>query len=42
MHLRFWHWQQIAIELVNGIPIGSKGGWKNHVAVESKLSWVCF
>ena len=27
--------------VVDGIPIGGKGCWKNHVAVESKLSWAC-
>jgi hypothetical protein len=26
---------------VDGIPIGGKGSWKNHVTVESKLSWAC-
>jgi hypothetical protein len=26
---------------VDGIPIGGKGSWKNHVAVEHELSWAC-
>jgi hypothetical protein len=27
--------------IVDGIPIGGKGSWKNHVMVECKLSWAC-
>jgi hypothetical protein len=27
---------------VDGIPVGGKGHWKNHVTVECKLSWACF
>jgi hypothetical protein len=27
--------------IVDGIPIGSKGSWKNHLTVECKLSWAC-
>jgi hypothetical protein len=26
---------------VDGLPIGGEGSWKNHVAVECKLSWAC-
>jgi hypothetical protein len=27
---------------VDGLPVGGKGSWKNHVAAECKLSWACF
>jgi hypothetical protein len=27
---------------VDGVPVGSKGSWKNHVMAECKLSWACF
>jgi hypothetical protein len=27
--------------IVDGIPIGGEGSWKNHVMVECKLSWAC-
>jgi hypothetical protein len=36
MHLQF-----LVSEAVDGVPIGSEGSWKNHVAVESMLSWAC-
>jgi hypothetical protein len=26
---------------VDGVSIGGKGSWKNHVAAECKLSWAC-
>ncbi len=26
---------------VDGVPIGGKESWKNHVMVECKLSWAC-
>jgi hypothetical protein len=28
--------------IVDGMPIGGKGSWKNHVAVECKLSGLAF
>jgi hypothetical protein len=27
--------------IVDGLPIGSEGSWKNHVMAECKLSWAC-
>jgi hypothetical protein len=27
--------------VVDGLPIGGEGSRKNHVTVESKLSWAC-
>jgi hypothetical protein len=27
---------------VDGVPVGRKGSWKNHVMAECKLSWACF
>jgi hypothetical protein len=29
------------LAIVDGVPIGSEGSWKNHVTAECKLSWAC-